>query len=95
MTFSSSEVLATFFADFGVSVTANGVTGLGILDMPTETLLGDQVLSTDYTLTARASEFGSLKYGDAVTIDGVAYTVRENRLLDDGKLTEVSLSRNS
>lgn len=90
-----SEVLSTFFADFGVSVTANGVTSTGILDMPTETLLGDQVLSTDYTLTARASEFGSLKYGDAVTANGIAFTVRENRLLDDGSLCEVSLSRNS
>ena len=48
-----TENLDAFLADFGVSVTAGAVSALGILDMPMEVMAGDQVLSTDYTLTAK------------------------------------------
>jgi hypothetical protein len=51
------------------------------------------VISTDYQLTAKASDFGGLKYNDAITVDGVAYTVRETRLIDDGRMCEVSLMK--
>jgi hypothetical protein len=46
-----TEDLGIFLDDFGVSCTAGAVTALGILDMPTQVLAGDMVLSTDYTLT--------------------------------------------
>lgn len=36
----------------------------------------------------------TLQYGDSVTVAGVAYTVRETRLLDDGAFVEIALSRN-
>jgi hypothetical protein len=88
-----TEDLGEFFNDFGVSCTAGAVSALGILDMPSQVLVGDQVLSTDYTLTAKASDFGSLVYGDAITVAGVAYTVREARLIDDGALVELGLQK--
>jgi hypothetical protein len=88
-----TENLGDFFNDFGVSCTAGAVTALGILDMPTQVLAGDQILSTDYTLTAKASDFGNLLYGDAITVAGVAYTVREARLIDDGALVELGLQK--
>jgi len=88
-----TEDLGEFFNDFGVSCTAGAVTALGILDMPTQVLAGDQILSTDYTLTAKASDFGNLLYGDAITVAGVAYTVREARLIDDGALVELGLQK--
>jgi riboflavin synthase alpha subunit len=88
-----TEDLSGFFNDFGVSCTAGAVTALGILDMPTQVLAGDQVLSTDYTLTAKASDFGSLLYGDSITVAGVAYTVREARLIDDGAIVELGLQK--
>jgi riboflavin synthase alpha subunit len=88
-----TEDLSGFFNDFGVSCTAGAVTALGILDMPTQVLAGDQVLSTYYTLTAKASDFGSLLYGDSITVAGVAYTVREARLIDDGAIVELGLQK--
>lgn len=88
-----TENLDSFLADFGVSVTAGAVSALGILDMPMEVLAGDQVLSTDYTLTARASDFGDLVYGSEVNVNGVPYTVRETRLIDDGAFCQIGLMR--
>lgn len=88
-----TENLDAFLADFGVSVTAGAVSALGILDMPMEVIAGDQVLSTDYTLTARASDFGDLVYGSEVNVNGVPYTVRETRLIDDGAFCQIGLMR--
>jgi hypothetical protein len=61
--------------------------------MPTQVLAGEMVLSTDYTLTARAADFGSLKYGDAITVAGVAYTVRETQYIDDGAMVQLALQK--
>ena len=69
------------------------VSALGILDMPSQVLLSDAILSTDYTLTAKASDFGKLQYGDAITVAGVAYTVRETQLIDDGAMVQLGLQR--
>lgn len=88
-----SEDLSVFLNDFGVSVTAGPVSGLGILDMPTQIIAAGQVLSTDYALTCRADQFGHLLYGDSVTANGTAFSVRETRLLDDGAFVELSLSK--
>lgn len=88
-----TEDLNLFLDDFGVSCTAGAVSALGILDMPTQIVSGDMVLSTDYTLTARASDFGGLLYGAAITVDGVNYQVRETRKLDDGAFVEIALMR--
>ncbi len=88
-----TEGLNGFLDDFGVSCTAGAVSALGILDMPSQIISGDMVLSTDYSLTARAADFGGLKYGDAITVDGVAYTVRETRLIDDGAFVEIGLQK--
>lgn len=88
-----SEDPSVFLNDFGVSCTAGAVSALGILDMPSQIISGDMVLTTDYTLTARAADFGGLKYGDAITVAGTAYQVRETRLIDDGVFVEIGLSK--
>jgi hypothetical protein len=88
-----NEDLSVFLADFGVSCTSGATTALGILDMPSQLIADSMVISTDYQLTAKASDFGGLKYNDAITVDGVAYTVRETRLIDDGRMCEVSLMK--
>jgi hypothetical protein len=66
---------------------------LGILDMPSQVISGDMVLTTDYSLTARAADFGGLLFGDGITVDGVNYQVREVRKLDDGAFVEIGLQR--
>jgi hypothetical protein len=88
-----TEDLTLFLNDFGVTATSGAISALGILDMPTQVLAGEMVLSTDYTLTARAADFGGLLYGDGITVDGVNYSVRETRKLDDGAFVEIALMR--
>lgn len=88
-----SEDLSIFFNDFAVPVTFGAVTGTGILDMPTEVVADGVVLTTDYKLTCLSSVFGAAKYGDSITVDGTAYTVREALLIDDGKFLTIMLTR--
>jgi hypothetical protein len=88
-----TENLSGFLYDFGVSCTAGATTALGILDMPSQVVAGDMVLTTDYVLTARASDFGNLVYGNAITVATVAYTVRETRFIDDGSFVEIALQK--
>jgi hypothetical protein len=86
-----TENLDLFLADFGVAVSAGMIHGTGILDMPSQVVADGMVLTTDYTLTTKATEFGGLLYGDFVTVDGQGYQVREVRKLDDGQLCEIGL----
>jgi hypothetical protein len=51
------------------------------------------VLTTDYTLTARSSDFGSLVRGDSITVGGTAFTVRETMLIDDGAFVQIALQK--
>ena len=88
-----TEDLDVYLADFGVSCTAGATTAKGILDMPGEVVAGGMVLSTDYSLTTRHSNFGTLIAGDAITVAGEAYTVRENRRIGDGKFVEIALQK--
>jgi len=88
-----TEDLSLFLNDFGVTATSGVISALGILDMPSQVLAGDMVLSTDYTLTARYADFGGLVYGDGITVDGINYQVRETRRLDDGKFVEIGLMK--
>jgi hypothetical protein len=44
-------------------------------------------------LTARASNFGTLIRGSSITVDSVAYTVRETMLIDDGKFVQIALQK--
>jgi len=90
-----TEDLTAFLntAEFAVSVTAGSVSGLGILDMPSEIIADGVVLTTDYKLTCEASKFGDLLHGDAVTVDGTNYTVRNTALIDDGAFCEVMLQK--
>jgi hypothetical protein len=88
-----TEDLDLFLADFGVTVTSGSVSGIGILDMPSEIVADGVVLTTDYKVTVKTSEFGGLLYGAPVTVDGVNYQVREAMKVDDGSFTELMLTR--
>ena len=88
-----TENLSLFLADFGVTVTSGAVTGLGILDMPGQVVAGDMIITTDYRLTVKTSEFGGLIYGAGVTVDGINYQVREAMKIDDGEFSDLMLTR--
>jgi hypothetical protein len=88
-----TEDPSVFLADFGVPVSFGAVSGYGVLDMPSEIVADGVVLTTDYKLTCLSSVFGAAKYNDTVTVSGVAYTVRENLLVDDGVFCNIMLMR--
>ena len=88
-----TENLDTFLADFGNAVVSGGVSYKGILDQPDEIVADGLVLSTDYELTAKTSELGSLVFDDIISVDGENYKVRQTRKIDDGKFCIVSLSK--
>jgi hypothetical protein len=88
-----TEDLDLFLADFGVPVTSGNVTGIGILDMPSEIVADGVVLTTDYKVTVKTSQFGGLLYGAPVTVNGVNYQVREAMKVDDGSFTDLMLTR--
>ena len=44
-------------------------------------------------MVVKTSDFSSVSRGDAMTVDSVAYTVREQMLLDDGKIMRVMLMK--
>jgi len=80
--------------EFAVPVISGSISGVGILDMPSEIIADGVVLTTDYKLTCESSKFGSLLHSDAVSVDGVNYTVRSANLIDDGKFVELMLMKN-
>ena len=88
-----TEDLDTYFADFTDAVVYSGTTYKGILDQPDEIVADDRVLTTDYQLTAKTSDLGSILYDSTLTVDSVSYKVRSVRKIDDGSLCIVSLMK--
>ena len=81
-------------ADFGVSITAGAVSGIGHLDVNSELILNGQVVMIDYAVTCRTDLFGALTYGSAVTVNGVAYKVIHEPLrVADGVFCVVPLEK--
>ena len=88
-----SKTLSAYINDFGVSCTSGSTTANAILEQPDLVLAGNQIVSTDYQLTAKTSDFGTLIAGESITVDSVAYTVREVRKLDDGAFCEIAIQK--
>ena len=73
-------------ADFGSSVTAGAVVGLGFMDRASQVVMNDQVVTVDYALTVRTDQFGGLQYGAQVVHQGQAYRLQHEPLkLSDGR----------
>ena len=69
----------------GVSVTAGAVSGTGQFDVNSELVMGGQVVSVAYALSCATALFGSLQYGDLITVDGATYRVQHEPLrIGDG-----------
>ena len=89
-----TDDLDIFFDNpFGVSATSGSTTAKVLLDQPSQVLAGDMVLTTDFQITAKTSDFGALLAGADIEVDSVDYTVRETRLIGDGLLCEISLQK--
>ena len=87
------EDIDTFFGDFSESVFYDGTTYKGILEQPDEIVADDRVLTTDYQLTVKSTDLGSLAYNTEVEVSDVKYKVRSARKIDDGTLSVISLMK--
>lgn len=87
-----SENLDAFFDDFGVAVTSGSTSDMGLFDAPGVVVGDGRSVSTSYSVLVKASLFGSLKYGDDISVGSVDYTVIENIPEDDGIFTRITLS---
>ena len=91
MTF--TEDIDTFFGDFSDNVVYQGVIYKGILEQPDEVIADGVVLTTDYELTVKNSDLGSLAFDTQVEISNTKYKVRNVRKIDDGILCKISLTK--
>ena len=87
------EDLDTFFGDFSEDVFYDGITYKGILEQPDEIVADDRVLTTDYQLTVKTTDLGSLAYDTQIEVSNVKYKVRSARKINDGTLSIVSLMK--
>jgi len=94
----SDSLDAIFNVDETSLVKSGTIVGRGYLDQPTSVLAGGEVLSVDYVLHVKNSDFSSLKFGDTLTVQDsnrkdVSYTVRTNEADIDGLTRQISLSK--
>ena len=88
-----TEDIDTFFGDFSEDVFYDGTTYKGILEQPDEIVADDRVLSTDYELTVKTTELGSLTFNTELEVSDVKYKDRSARKIDDGTLSVISLMK--
>lgn len=79
--------------EFGITCSIGGSSFVGILDSPVDVIAGGMALSREYSLLAKTTDVSSATRGTSITVDGVSYTVRENRAMDDGLFSELLLSK--
>ena len=80
--------------EFGVTCQiGSGDDFVGILDSPMDVIAGGMALSREYLLTAKTSDVSALTRGSSITVASAAYTVRENRPVDDGLFSELLLTK--
>lgn len=78
----------------GVSVLWGAVSGAGIFEHNSQLIINDNVISLEYVLhNLPTADFGTIKYGDNLTVDGSNYTVREPMVIGDGRYMMVSLTK--
>tara|TARA_R100000231_G_scaffold114083_1_gene84796 strand:+ start:327 stop:620 length:294 start_codon:yes stop_codon:yes gene_type:complete len=88
-----TEDLDTFFVDFSNNVEYKGVIYKGILEQPDELVADGIVMTTDYELTIKTSDLGSLDFETELDVDNTTYKVRNIRKIDDGTLSKISLTK--
>lgn len=83
--------MSAFFQDFAVPAVAGTLTAQVIFDAPDENVMGQRVQSAEYTITFPTGALGNLIYNTAVTVNGVAYKVRQCHQIEDGQLQRATL----
>ena len=86
-----TEDIDTFFKDFSEDVFYDGTTYKGILEQPDEVIADGVVLTTDYELTVKTVDLGTIAFDTQIEVSYVKYKVRSVRKIDDGTLCKISL----
>ena len=76
---SFTEDLDTFFIDFRDSVIYDNAEYIAFLDQPDEMIADGVVLTTDYQLTGRTKDFGSILFDETIKVNEEDYKVRSVR----------------
>lgn len=88
--------IAQIFEDLGgVPFTYGARSGFGLLDeLDAELLAQDEatVIDAKYVFTAPTHELGPVTQDSAITVDGVAYSVRNHARTGDGRQTKLFLA---
>ena len=96
-TFYRDSDIISMLADFGVAVVLDGVTAQGIVDYVDSVTLKENgiagVINKAITVMVQTSAFPDLvannAVGKAITVDGVAYHVRQREQVSDGAITHL------
>ena len=83
----------SFLEHFSVDVFFDGKRYKGIFEQPDEIIADGLVMTTDYQLTVKTSDLGSLIFDNVVEINKEKYKVRNARKTDDGTFCLVSLMK--
>ena len=88
-----TEDINTFFGDFSENVFYDNETYKGILEQPDEIIADGVVLTTDYELTVKTDDLGTIAFDAQIEVSNVKYKVRNVRKIDDGTLCKISLTK--
>ena len=88
-----TEDINTFFGDFSENVFYDNETYKGILEQPDEVIADGVVLTTDYELTVKTDDLGTIAFDTQIEVSNVKYKVRNVRKIDDGTLCKIWLTK--
>ena len=87
------EELDVFFSDFSDEVIYDNDTYLGQLDQPDEVIVDGRILTTEYELLVKTSDFSTIVFDKTIQVNGEEYSVRTMMKIDDGKFSKIMLSK--
>tara|TARA_Y100001978_G_scaffold106205_1_gene94882 strand:- start:306 stop:593 length:288 start_codon:yes stop_codon:yes gene_type:complete len=87
------ENLNVFFDEFTDEVIYDNAIYFGMLDEPDEIIADNTILSTEYELKVKTSDFKKVLFDKTMLVNTIPYTVRNIRKIDDGKISIISLSK--
>ena len=87
------EELDVFFSDFADEVIYDNDTYIGQLDQPDEVIVDGRILTTEYELLVKTSDFSTIVFEKTIQVNGESYSVRTMMNIDDGKFSKIMLSK--
>ena len=87
------EELDVFFSDFADEVIYDNGRYIGQLDQPDEVIVDGRILTTEYELLVKTSDFSTVVFDKTIQVNGEEYSVRTIMKIDDGKFSKIMLSK--